>query len=260
MLNDYQKGSIFGAVLIAVVFSFAISAHQQVQGEQSPKEANSVSQSSPEDKAFWADPINPLTLLLVLVGAIQAGLFVWQLGLIRKGLADTKEAADAAKESTQTANASLALSRQTAEHQLRAYVMVDKAVTVNFGPKPTAQVVIKNFGATPAYGFTIWTVVDVATDPIDGPPEPPTGAVEAKGDLGPGSFVHTWDTSERVIPVEEIQAVQDGRAGFYVFGKAAYKDVFGKEHSTKFCFIYGGRSGPHPTGAMAQYKDWNEST
>jgi hypothetical protein len=43
------------------------------------------------------DPMNMLTLGLLIVGGGQALLFLWQLRLIRAGLADTKEAADGAK-------------------------------------------------------------------------------------------------------------------------------------------------------------------
>lgn len=37
------------------------------------------------------------TLVLIVVGIFQLGLFIWQLWLIRKSLADTKVAAQAAK-------------------------------------------------------------------------------------------------------------------------------------------------------------------
>lgn len=87
--------------------------------------------------------------LLVGVGIAQAGLFFWQLRLIRKGLADTKGAADAARESVE-------LARKTAQRQLRAYVGVSDARVVSSDNGSTFDVEIEltNAGQTPALRVT----------------------------------------------------------------------------------------------------------
>jgi hypothetical protein len=148
----------------------------------------------------------------------------------------------------------------TTRAQLRAYVMVETAITLDFGPRPRANVVFKNSGKTPAHDLTIWTSVEVAADPLDEKPAAPDGRADDRGPLAPETVVSTLDSPSRVIMAEEIAGVQAGKAGFYVFGQAQYNDVFGINHTTDFCFIYGGRGGCHPDGAMAQYKDWNKAT
>jgi hypothetical protein len=139
---------------------------------------------------------------------------------------------------------------KTTRAQLRAYVMVETATTLDFGPRPKAQVVLRNFGKTPAHDLTIWTSVEVAVDPLSEKPAAPVGR---------GPPLVRW-TPHLVSSWCEIAGVQRGKAGFYVFGQAKYDDVFEKNHTTDFCFIYGGRDGCHPKGAMAQYRDWNKAT
>jgi hypothetical protein len=148
----------------------------------------------------------------------------------------------------------------TSRAQLRAYVMVDKATTVDFGPVPKAEVIFKNYGQTPAYNLTIWTSVEVAVDDLKNKAAAPPSGPAASGSLGPGGFVHTLDAPERVILPPEVQAVKEGRASFYVYGQALYRDVFGEAHATDFCFVYGGEEGVHPGGLMGQYKTWNKAT
>jgi hypothetical protein len=148
----------------------------------------------------------------------------------------------------------------TSRAQLRAYVMVDKATTIGFGPNPRAQVFFKNYGQTPAYDLVIWTSVEVAVNDLKRRPSAPPSGPAASGSLGPGGFVHTFDPPDRVILPNEVEAVRDGRASFYVYGQASYKDVFGNNHATDFCFVYGGEEGLHPEGLMAQYKTWNKTT
>jgi hypothetical protein len=58
------------------------------------------------DRTF-GDPINIFTLGLVIVGAIQAGLFWWQYDLIRESLADAKISANAARKAADVAEQAL---------------------------------------------------------------------------------------------------------------------------------------------------------
>ena len=162
MLNNYQKGSIFGATLVALSFAFAFSHIQQPQNSKSGEQASSVSSEHHPDKPAW-DAIDYLTLGLVMVGAVQAGLFIWQLGLIRKGLADTKEAADAARDTAKATTDFVILARETAERQLRAYVFVDyaRATLIRAKQKSFAEIVVRNFGKTPAYKGTFKFEFDV---------------------------------------------------------------------------------------------------
>jgi hypothetical protein len=100
MLNSFQKGTIFGAALAALVFAFAFSTIPQPERAQYDQETTDVDARHHENESIWfkikTDPVDLLTLGLLVVATAQAALFVWQLGLIQSGLKDTKHAAEAA--------------------------------------------------------------------------------------------------------------------------------------------------------------------
>jgi hypothetical protein len=74
------------------------------------------SSSKTEDPWLTKDAAGFFTFLLVVVGAFQVGLFLWQLWLIRESLDDAKIAAEAAKEAADTAK----IQAETAQATLRA--------------------------------------------------------------------------------------------------------------------------------------------
>jgi hypothetical protein len=76
---------------------------------------------------------------LVIVSAVQAGFFLWQLDLIRKGLVDAKESADAATESAKAAkdSAEAAIRQAKASEESfakleRPYLFVFRIGTLEF--------------------------------------------------------------------------------------------------------------------------------
>jgi hypothetical protein len=108
MLTEYQRGSFFGAIIIAFAFAASFSTIQYQQYYPSHQATSDIERDKDKRETFWeaatSDPVAAFTGALVIVGGIQAALFLWQLDLIRKSLADTKEAADAAKLSAEVAN------------------------------------------------------------------------------------------------------------------------------------------------------------
>jgi hypothetical protein len=107
------SGLVFWVLVVAWVIGFGLILSSL------PRPNNQPSQNIKCGKAgdgypqghYWEcswertmdDPVAFFTLALVFLGTGQAALFLWQLRLIREGLADTKNAADAAKESAETA-------------------------------------------------------------------------------------------------------------------------------------------------------------
>lgn len=86
------------------------STHEGEQGCKAEK---------PFGESVFADPVvffACITALftggLIVVGVLQAGLFWWQLSLIREGLSDTEDAAEAAKEQAKLARESLIASQR----------------------------------------------------------------------------------------------------------------------------------------------------
>jgi hypothetical protein len=64
------------------------------------------------------------TMWLVIIGFGQAGLFIWQLNLMREGVADAKKAADTASEAAKTANASVEIARAEFNATHRPHLIV----------------------------------------------------------------------------------------------------------------------------------------
>jgi hypothetical protein len=47
-------------------------------------------------------------------------------------------------------------------------------------------------------------------------------------------------TLEKPIALYEARSILDGRSFLWFYGRVVYKDVFGKSHETRFCWIYNG--------------------
>ena len=72
--------------------------------------------------AHYAKILDEFTFGLFVIGAAQAILFLWQLNLIRQSLVDTKEAAEAAKDTAKATGDQVIISRSAMIASLRAYV------------------------------------------------------------------------------------------------------------------------------------------
>jgi len=73
---------------------------------------------------------------------------------------------------------------RTAKRQLRAYVMVDKAMALDYGPRPRVQVIFRNLGQTPVHNLTIWATQDVCAYPLYDKPDAPD-VLEIVGNAAP---------------------------------------------------------------------------
>jgi hypothetical protein len=164
VLRQRIAGVLSACALTGLFIFYSISAWQG-SGNQTPSPYATHNSQNPSHQQidessgwYWLthDAAGFFTLGLVFVGLGQAGLFFWQLRLMREGLRDTKEAADAAKETAEATTASVSLSRETAKRQLRAYIHID-TVTISLIQTeydPNIDILVKNFGATPAYCIT----------------------------------------------------------------------------------------------------------
>jgi hypothetical protein len=182
------------------------------------------------------------TSLLAAIAAAQAGLFVWQLKLIRRTLADTKQAADAARDSAEAAKESVDLSRQTSERQLRAYVLIDGGsivlVHTEAGRKfLKVDVLAKNYGQTPAYNFRTWHRVDIID--TDFLPSYEGGEGEQQSIMGPGGeravTLHKGPISD-----SELIAIRNNQKTIRVWGRYDYTDAFGRNRYLQF-YLQNGR-------------------
>jgi hypothetical protein len=196
------------------------------------------------------DPMNTLTLGLLIVGGGQALLFLWQLRLIRAGLADTKEAADGAKKSADISAEYLLLSKRTAERQLRAYIGVKEARIVSRDEGNTFEVEIEltNAGQTPAHHVRhhMSTGLQVIRDP---PPDFKTSK-RGRGEV-PVSPGETFFLNR---PIAIGGASGTGTIGtqriIFGWGRVDYVDIFDVPQHITFRFRSGDAVRAHVGDAM----------
>jgi len=98
-----------------VPFTVKVLPTQKTEAERENEQRHRDNETQLTDASWW---LACFTLALVFTAVVQAGLFVWQLLLIRKSLGDTKKAACAAEESADAARANA----QAIMNAERAYI------------------------------------------------------------------------------------------------------------------------------------------
>lgn len=217
------------------------------------KDGSYYSKNECENEASPDRRIVFLTLMLVIVGIVQAFLFWWQLRLIRQTLADTKQAADAADASAQLAGQSLEETKLFNERSLRAYLSTgaESVVAFNIGERIQVTLSAENCGKLPA--SQIVCVYNI----IIGEPNPVTQSTaihmahgikqSVRFTIFPGKAGKLQLYSDFALSESERTAVWTGRKHIRVWGVASYldgtgKDGVGKPRFTKFDVSTGGKT------------------
>lgn len=167
--------------------------------------------------------ITKYTWVLACVGVAQVALFVFQLWWLRRSVAISGIAANAAKDS-------VALMKSTAQDELRAYMGISH---IFIHDPVRAEIIFNNFGKTMAKDTEIWIAgelrnVTPITDFV-------LGERKCKTVVMPGEATKFYEP----IPLQphDLALLRNGVGHIYVWGKISYKDVFGKPHSTTFRFM-----------------------
>ena len=164
-----------------------------------------------------------------------------QAGETKDQLAIAKQAAIAATDAAKASDKQARIADETAEKQLRAYITISETHICNiaevFPPKAFFQV--KNSGQTPAYNVRLFCQVMIRPFPYDGPfpvdyKQQGTSAV-----IGPGLSL-TNNIPFPNFPMDAIPLLIEGKAILYIYGEMYYRDIFKKEHVTKFRLYHGG--------------------
>jgi hypothetical protein len=130
------------------------------------------------------------------------------------------------------------------ERELRAYVFPVEIKVENFKTQTpiVAFVKVENTGQTPAYKFTCYAKM------VGGPfPQKDFSAPE-KTDLpvtylGPGGAMWFTPRGDHLLTSEQSEAITQGTAAIYVFGKIHYVDAFKRQRRTDFRAIARGDHG-----------------
>jgi hypothetical protein len=135
---------------------------------------------------------------------------------------------------------------------LRAYVFVTQVKVIDpDSDRPTAEILIKNTGQTPAYNVTVAAAANRENFPpgiVTFAPTP-VGQDTSRFVLGPdGLGVHTVSLTT-LLDKRVMQGMRDGHAALYVWGEIFYTDAFKKSWFTRLRFMIGG-SGEWPSSNL----------
>jgi hypothetical protein len=240
-----------GVFLTVAVFAMGMlfdSSRRAPAAQQMSADPTKENASQSPEGGLWSwvthDAAGFFTLWLVVVGGAQIGLFYWQLRLIRIAANDSKAAGDSAERAATATENAVDLSRKTAERQLRAYLLIDRAEFAQ--PEMEGgehqpwhiHVVVRNFGATPAYGASIKASKRLAvglpddillTEPVD---ETTSAAVIVP--QGHPTTLRIGGLDHGIA--DFIEAGQSNQVA-YIWGRVDYFDAFGHPHFTKFQMV-----------------------
>jgi hypothetical protein len=186
-----------------------------------------------------------------LVGLLQAGLFFWQLRLMRSSVEDTATAAKAAELSSRAAVAiELPVLRLTPADLLSTDVLISDnepfgaGVTDDMPGKFSAVggITINNYGRTPAFPDTFSMGYRVADRLPDEPSYNRTWALNHAEVIKPEGEFFVGEYLSFELTDAEIQAAGSGTSWLWVFGCICYTDFLGEKQTTKFCWRYADRN------------------
>ncbi|HZT51631.1 MAG TPA: hypothetical protein VFA22_06855 [Stellaceae bacterium] len=130
---------------------------------------------------------------------------------------------------------------RTARQQLRSYLLVESAARAGeHDENPEFQIVIKNFGQTPAYRVRTWIAVRPGERTQAGLPGPEAGTIDASdAALGPGGSIALGKQFEGGWDEAGLEDFLSGRIVLFVYGEVTYRDAFNRRRYTRFRAMYG---------------------
>lgn len=158
---------------------------------------------------------------------------------------------------TQKSNA---IAQDTADRQLRAYVLVEGIMLGKdpTDPKGVAAVVnTKNFGLTPGKNVREWAQIHVAEHPLVGELPDYTPRNQGVSVLPPGAITIQVPTHPALSEVMKA-AISRNHTAIYVYGEISYLDHRGKLRTTKYRYMSSGQG--FTLGAFRACPEGNDYT
>ena len=152
---------------------------------------------------------------------------------------------------------------KTAERQLRAYVLVTNITVsgVATDATPTADIIIRNSGQTPAYDVEVCIAVGLIDyPPTSGPGDDDGEVVGSVVVLGPQSEFRVPGQLIGQLSFSQYLAINSGAQAIHIIGEIKYRDAFGIARHTNFSSFYGGEFGTNDVGAPTHARTGNEAT
>jgi hypothetical protein len=152
--------------------------------------------------------------------------------------------------------------RKHSRRQLRAYVLVIQAKIIDpDGPNPTAELMIRNTGQTPAYDVTVSTAANTANVPpgrteFDPTPVTPDSSRFVFGPNGTGKKDIPLST---FLNANSMPGLRSGVGVLHVWGTILYVDAFKNDRWTHFRFMIGGANGWPSSDLMVICHEGNDA-
>jgi hypothetical protein len=201
----------------------------QIEPPQSQKEAAQITNQR-DQKATTDWWLMLFTGVLALVAVLQLLSLVWQIS------------------STKAAT----------EKQLRAYVLPTSAARFRRDGRMTLKIEFTNGGQTPAYACTVRMVEEFpARDVVPNFELPPGSQEQSIFNLAP-AHSHNLDVASAEPPADVQEFLRTAIRAFYVYGDIRYRDVFDRDHVTRFRYICKGRN--FELGIFAPCNEGNDAT
>jgi hypothetical protein len=180
---------------------------------------------------------DPLAIIALMISALAA-IFAFLQWLAGKRQAKAAEnSTEAAIRSAAAAEASARAANIGIEIGQRAWLLVtdiklNRATAIT---EPSITIIMTNVGCTPATHVRALTSISVApqSDPEVDVPGPKYEQYYAIGNGKEMLLMATIRDAQQVVP-----AIIAGQSVFCIQGRVTYREVFGKEHETKFGFLF----------------------
>jgi hypothetical protein len=219
--------------------------------------------------ATAAEGVMDIAIWQTLLSALGIVGLLYSLHLTREAVKTAAKGAEDAAHGLKIAEANaghaarqVEISEDTAERQLRAYVIATagQITSFNIGEQATCGIRLENKGQTPAYEVVQTRLalefLEVTDNPPLGQSSPPRRAPVV---LGPNCHVPVAVHTKERMTIAQREAVFGRKAVLHAFGTVEYIDAFKKRRTTKFSFMFGGAIGANNSGSMGMTADDNEA-
>jgi hypothetical protein len=248
-----QRGTDERPLAVRIVGTPVVEVHGGPKTEkESPQATNKEKDRASLDQLYWGQTADFWTATftggLFFVGILTAIVFICQSILLRRQIGEMVKATAATEKAANAATQSAQAAMGTALPNLWLYKMgFDDMGNANLRAKlqsPKIAVSIKNYGGSPA--FVTQQGVGIYWGHIL-PKEPDYS--EHAFDVNQETVVEkdaifNFDPvrPRKLIPDEDVDAIQQQRKSLWVYGRVQYLDFLGKRHARAFCkqFVMGG--------------------
>ena len=248
-----QRGTVDSPLVVKLVPA------RRDQGDLAREASERKERAASDGKlVLWTAVVGIATVALVAVTTINLLLLLGQRGELREQRTLMRRQADHLEEQAVQLKATVAQMKDTAERQLRPYVVVrpgkvymqnrEAGLPLKWAPE------ILNTGQTPAYDLKCAVRLEFREFPL------PVGSTfdvsvsehDSQGTLGAGERMDTPIPAGRMLTDDELRGVKSRQGvAMYVYGSVTYRDTFDDTHHTNFCY-YAAWDGANVRGEMSK--------